>query len=158
MNIFNILAEVEPEVADMKAAVVNDIEVVPIDFIWEQINTLSWFHAVLAISFGVVYLLYGWRIFKALTVICFGLIGMFFGISLAKGMGNPSAVMWGGFFGLIILASLSVPLMKYCISLLGAIAGGILTGAVWVACGLPDLFLWAGALAGVIFGDRKSVV
>ena len=74
MNLFSILAEVEAETPGLTTAVENDIKLVPVEFIWEQINTLSWFHAVLAISFGVVYLLYGWRIFKALTVICFGLI------------------------------------------------------------------------------------
>ena len=155
MNCINILAETAPNEPTMTTAVPNDVEWVPVDFIWDQINTLSWFHAVLAISFGVVYLLYGWRIFKALTVICFGLIGMFSGMSLGREMGSE---MWGGFFGLLILAVVSVPLMKYCISLLGALAGGILTGAIWYACGLPQIYLWAGATAGAIFGGMISFI
>lgn len=153
MNLLNILAE--GEAPGLTTAVENDVEWVPVDFIWDQINTLSWFHAVLAISFGVVYLLYGWRIFKALTVICFGLIGMFSGMHLGRGMGSE---MWGGFFGLLILAIVSVPLMKYCICLLGAIAGGIITGAIWYACGLPQLYMWAGAAAGAIFGGMISFI
>ena len=155
MNLFNILAEAAEETPGLTTAVPNDVDWIPVDFIWEQINTLSWFHAVLAISFGVVYLLYGWRIFKALTVICFGLIGMFAGMSLGRGMGSE---MWGGFFGLLILAILSVPLMKYCICLLGALAGGILTGAIWYACGLPQIYMWAGAAVGAIFGGMISFI
>ncbi|MBW8014816.1 MAG: hypothetical protein FVQ82_01395 [Planctomycetes bacterium] len=153
MNLFNILAEAETP--GLTTAVENDVDWVPVDFIWDQINTLSWFHAVLAISFGVVYLLYGWRIFKSLTVICFGLIGMFAGMSLGRGMGSE---MWGGVFGLAILAILSVPLMKYCICMLGAIAGGILTGAIWYACELPQLYMWAGAATGAVAGGMISFI
>jgi hypothetical protein len=155
MNLFSILAEVEPETPGLTTAVENDIDLVPIDFIWEQISTLSWFHAVLAISFGIVYLLYGWRIFRALTVICFGLIGMFLGMKLGEIMGSQ---MWGGVFGLIVLAILSIPLMKYCICMLGAIAGGVLGGAVWHACELPQLFLFAGIAIGAVPGCMISFI
>lgn len=158
MNILNILAAADAAdtgTPNMTTAVANDVDWVPVDFIWEQITTLSWFHAVLAISFGVVYLIYGWRIFKALTVICFGLIGMFVGMSLGRGFGSE---MWGGFFGLLVLAILSVPLMKYCICMLGAIAGGILTGGIWYACELPQLYMWAGAAVGAVAGGMISFI
>ena len=80
MNLTLLLAEAD----NMTTAVKNDADIVPVDFIWEQISTLTWFQAVLAVSFGVVYLVYGWRIFKVLTVICFGLIGMFAGMMIGK--------------------------------------------------------------------------
>jgi hypothetical protein len=102
-----------------------------------------------------VYLLYGWRVFKALTVISFGLIGMFIGISVGKGIGSQ---MWGGIFGLMVFAILSMPLMKYCICILGAIAGGVLTGAVWHACSLPQLYIWAGAAVGAVAGGMISFI
>ncbi len=153
MNLFSILAEVETP--GMTTAVENDVDWVPIDFIWEQINALSWFHAVLAVSFGVVFLLYGWRVFKSLTVISFALIGMFLGMKVGETMGSQ---MWGGVVGLALLASLSMPLMKYCICVLGAMAGGILTGAVWHACELPQLFIWAGGAVGVVAGGMISFI
>lgn len=155
MYALNIIAETEPAAPGLTTAVPVDVEVVPVDFIWEQITTLSWFHAVLAISFGIVYLIYGWRIFKALTVICFGLIGMFLGMSLGEGLGS---VMWGGFFGLLAFAILSIPLMKYCICMLGALAGGILTGAIWYACELPQIYMWAGAATGAVAGGMISFI
>ena len=150
MDLFNILAD-----TTMTNAVENDVEVVPVDFIWEQISTLSWFQAVLAISFGVVYMLYGWRIFKVLTVIAFGLLGMFAGMKIGRGAGSE---MWGGFFGLLILAILSVPLMKWCICILGAIAGGIITGGIWYAFELPELYMWAGAAVGAVAGGMISFI
>ncbi len=50
--------------------------VVPIDIFWEQITSLSLLEALTFISFGVVCLFYGWRIFKVLVVINFALLGM----------------------------------------------------------------------------------
>ena len=48
--------------------------------------------------------------------------------------------------------------MKYCICLLGAIAGGILTGAVWHACELPQLYIWAGGAVGAVAGGMISFI
>ncbi len=128
---------------------------VPIDFIWEQISTISWLHAILAVSFGVVYLLYGWRIFKALAVICFALLGLFAGMMLGEKTGNQ---MWGGVIGLIALAALSFPLMKWCICILGALAGGTLTAAIWYAFSLPQMYIWAGAAIGIVAGGMISFI
>ena len=141
----------------MTTAVQNDVQIVPVDFIWEQITSLTWFQAVLSVSFGSVYLLYGWRIFKILTVICFGLIGMFGGMWIGRGMGG-NMEMWGGFIGLLVLASLSIPMIKWCICLLGLLAGGILTGGIWYACELPQLYMWAGALVGAVAGGMISFI
>ncbi|MCE5187111.1 MAG: hypothetical protein LLF76_13395 [Planctomycetaceae bacterium] len=126
-----------------------------LSFIWDQITQLTWLHAVIAISVGVVYMLYGWRIFRVLVVIAFGLIGMCAGIIGGRQMGQP---IWGGVLGFILLAILAVPLMKWCVSVLGAVAGGIITGGLWYACGLPDMYLWAGAVIGVVAGGLISFI
>lgn len=131
-----------------------------IELIWQQITTLTWFQAVLAISFGVVYLLYGWRIFRVLVVISFGMIGMFLGMMAGQkfGSGNPSYVIWGGLIGTVVLAFLSVPLMKWCVSFLGALAGGIITSGIWYAFELPEQYIWAGAIIGVVAGGMISFI
>jgi hypothetical protein len=149
MNPFVILAAAEETVVE------NDIQIIPIDRIWQQIESLSWFHAIVAISFGVVYLLYGWRIFKVLAVICFSMIGLFAGIYLGDKIGNP---MWGGILGVAILGFISIPMMKWAICILGAIAGGTVTGAIWYALELNQTFLWAGAATGVVFGGMISFI
>lgn len=126
-----------------------------LNFIWQQITDLSWLHAVIAISVGVVYMLYGWRIFRVLVVIAFGLLGMFGGIIAGAQMGSR---IWGGILGFVLLAILAVPLMKWCVSMLGAVAGGIITGGLWYACGLPHQYIWAGAIIGVVAGGLISFI
>ena len=70
--------------------------------------------AVIAISFGVVYLVYGWRIFKILVIISFALAGLFLGILAGRQLGTAvNNEIWGGALGLLILGALSIPLMKW---------------------------------------------
>lgn len=126
-----------------------------IDLLWEQITALTWFQAVLAISFGVVYLLYGWRIFRVLVVISFGMLGMFLGMMAGDRFGNVPA---GGLAGTAVLAFLAVPLMKWCVSFLGAAAGGVITSGIWYACRLPEQYIWAGAVIGIVAGGMISFI
>jgi hypothetical protein len=126
-----------------------------LDSIWEQVTTLSWLHAVIAISFGVVYLLYGWRIFKVLVVICFGLVGLFAGIKIGT---RFDLGILGGIIGLSLLAGISIPLMRWAVSILGAIAGGILTSGVWYAFELPEKYMPAGTIIGIIAGGMISFI
>ncbi len=132
-----------------------ETELIPIDLIWQQIVALSWLEAVLAISFGVVYMLYGWRIFKILVVICFGLIGLFAGIKIGQQFNSQ---ILGAVVGLFLLAAISVPLMRWAVSLLGAVAGGILTAGLWYAFELPGQYILAGAAIGLIAGAMISFI
>jgi hypothetical protein len=149
MNYLSILAQAAEPIRE-------DVEVVPIDFIWEQITALSWLQAVLAISFGIVYLLYGWRIFKILVIISFGLLGMFAGIYTSQ-LASISEV-WGGVIGLVALAVLAVPLMKWAVCILGAVAGGVLTAGIWYAFELPQMYIWAGGAVGAVAGGMISFI
>jgi len=134
----------------------NNIQYVPMDYFWKQITTLSWLQAVIAVSFGAVYLLYGWRIFKILVVICFALVGLFAGIKLGSQYTNMT--VWGGLIGFCLLAAISVPLMRWAVSILGAIAGGILTGGIWYAAELPEKYILAGIIIGVVAGGMISFI
>jgi len=149
MNYLSILAQAAEPIRE-------DVEVVPIDFIWEQITALSWLQAVLAISFGIVYLLYGWRIFKILVIISFGLLGMFAGIYSSRLV--PISEVWGGIIGLVALAVLAVPLMKWAVCILGAVAGGVLTAGIWYAFELPQTYIWAGGAVGAVAGGMISFI
>ena len=149
MNFMSILAQVETVEPE-------STQVVPLDAIWTQITALTWLQAVIAVSFGIVYLLYGWRIFRILVVICFGLFGMWLGIKLGAKTGNSE--MWGGVLGLAVFAGVSAPLMKWCVSILGAAAGGLVTSGLWYAFGLPEVYLWAGGLIGVVAGGMMSFI
>jgi hypothetical protein len=120
-----------------------------IDKIWNGIAGLNWLQAAMIIAFGTIYLIYGWRIFKALVVINFAIIGMFVGIRIGERLGSP---LWGGIMTTAILGTLSWPFMKYSVSVLGALAGVVLGAAVWRALPLPENLIWCGALAGLIAG------
>jgi hypothetical protein len=131
--------------------------IVPINFIWEQIVQLSLVEALAFICFGVVCLLYGWRIFKILVTLCFALVGLFGGLMVNEKLVGGNG-MWLGLMGIVMMGVLSLPLMRWGVSALGAVAGGILTGGIWYAFALPDGYIWAGALAGLIAGGMISFI
>ena len=94
--------------------------VVPIDWFWQQIVSLDLIEALTFISFGSVCLLYGWRVFKILVVINFGLIGLLLGMTITRHIVGLNNQLAGGLIGMGVLAVLSVPLMKWAVSILGA--------------------------------------
>jgi hypothetical protein len=106
--------------------------VVPIDLIWKQITSLGLVEALTFISFGVVCLFYGWRVFKILVVISFALIGLFVGVYINKTLVGGNGV-WLGIIAMV-------------------------TGGIWLAFELPQQYIWAGALAGVIAGGMISFI
>jgi len=130
---------------------------VPIEFIWEQIAGLSLVECLIFICFGVVCLLYGWRIFKVLVTLCFALIGLFAGLLLNDKLVGGNGI-WLGLMGMVMMSVLSIPLMRWGVSALGAVAGGILSGGIWYAFELPENYIWAGALAGLIAGGMISFI
>jgi hypothetical protein len=134
-------------------------QMIQMDIFWQQIAKLNWLQAIIAISFGSVYLIYGWRIFKVLAVVSFGMVGLFAGIHLGSKIGTgPSAELWGGVMGLLVLGVLSIPFMHWAVSILGAVAGGIITGCIWYAVGFPEQYLWAGIAIGIIAGGMISFI
>jgi len=151
MDCISILAQASQTAAETQAKP----QIVPIDLIYNQITSLSWHQAVIAISFGVVYLLYGWRIFRVLAVISFALLGLCGGMWAGRQFNNE---FLGGGIGLVVLAILSVPLIRWAISILGAAAGGIITAGVWYAFKLPEEYIWAGGLVGVVAGGMISFI
>jgi hypothetical protein len=132
--------------------------IVPVDVFWKQITSLGWLEALTFISFGVVCLFYGWRVFKVLVVISFGLLGLILGMAITQKIVGLNNELAGGLVGMGVLAVLSVPLMRWAVCILGAAAGGILTSGLWYACGLTETYIWAGALVGVVAGGMISFI
>jgi hypothetical protein len=126
-----------------------------LDFVWQQATALNWLQAVIGISFGVVILMYGWRIYKVLTVIGFGLLGLFAGLWIGTQFEKP---LPGAIIGCVILVILAIPLIRWAVAVLGAVAGGILTAGIWHSCSLPQQFVWAGALTGIVAGFLLSFI
>ncbi|MCU0915903.1 MAG: hypothetical protein MUC88_15285 [Planctomycetes bacterium] len=130
----------------------------PLNVMWQHVSTLGVVEALTFISFGIVCLFYGWRIFKLLVTICFGLLGMTVGIWANEKLigGN---VVWLAIICIIFFAVLSVPLMRWGVSILGSISGGILTAGATLALGLHDQrLLLAGGLVGLVAGGMISFI
>lgn len=130
----------------------------PVQTIWEYITSLNLVEAITFISFGVVCLFYGWRVFKILVVISFALLGLFLGIAVTDKIVGLNSQLWGGLIGMGLLAVLSVPLMRWSVCILGAVAGGILSSGIWYACGLTEGYILAGALIGMVAGGMISFI
>ena len=126
-----------------------------LDFIWQQITILTWLQAVIGISFGIIVLMYGWRIYKALTVIGFGILGLYLGLWIGNQFQKP---LPGAIVGCALLVILAIPLMRWAVAVLGAVAGGILAAGIWHSCNLPQEFVWAGGLVGFVAGGMISFV
>jgi len=130
----------------------------PIAVMWQHVSTLDMVEALMFISFGVVCLFYGWRIFKILVAICFGLLGLLVGIWANQQLIGGS-VVWLSVICVLFFAVLSVPLMRWGVSLLGALSGGILTAGATMALGLGDeRLLLAGGLIGLVAGGMISFI
>jgi hypothetical protein len=132
--------------------------VVPVEQLWEYITSVNRLEALTFVSFGAVCLLYGWRVFKILVVICFSLIGLSLGVMAANKIIGDNSQLWGALVGILLFAALSVPLMRWAVSILGAISGGVLTAGLWYAFNLSETYIWAGALIGVIAGGMISFI
>lgn len=130
----------------------------PLAVMWQQISTLDVVEALTFISFGVVCLFYGWRIFKILVTICFSLLGLLIGIWANEQLigGN---VIWLAMICILFFAILSIPLMRWGVTLLGSVSGGILTAGATLALGLHDQsLLMAGGLTGLVAGGMISFI
>jgi hypothetical protein len=130
---------------------------VPMEIFWNNVTSLDLSVALLCISFGVVCLFYGWRVFKILVAISFGLLGLLAGIWVNKVLigGN---VIWLSVIFIALFSFLSITLMRWGVSILGAVAGGILTGGGWLAVGLPQQYIWAGGIVGAVAGFLVSFI
>lgn len=120
-----------------------------INSFWDMIVNISWIEAIVCIAFSLVYLIYGWRVFRLLVTINFMAIGLALGVAAGEKLGSP---LWGGIIGSIVLAVVTYPFMKYCVSILGALAGAFLGACLWRTGQLPDAIIWCGALGGLIAG------
>lgn len=151
---FNILAQTAAG-ASQEAA---QQTVVQMEWFWQQITGLDLIEALTFVSFGSVCLFYGWRVFKILVVINFGLIGLVIGMAITRQVSGFNNQLAGGLIGMGVLAVLAIPLMRWGVSILGALAGALIAASIWYACNLPEQYIWAGALTGLVAGGMISFI
>lgn len=120
------------------------------------LQTMGVVQAVVLLAAGIVYLLYGWKIFKILVVVNAAVLGALLGAKAGSLLQGANMPLFGSIASSLLLAVLALPLMKYSVSLMGGLAGALLGYSVWhYACNAaqaPHLaqYSWAGALTGLI--------
>jgi len=132
--------------------------VVPLETFWRHITSLGQLEAFMFVSFGVVWLFYGWRVFKVLVVISFALLGLVLGMAVTSRVQGINNQFIGGIIGMLALSIVSIPLMRWAVSLLGAFAGAVFTAGIWYAIGLNENYILAGAMIGMVGGGMISFI
>lgn len=153
MSYFGVLAEA----ANVAPKDAGPAALAHLDLLWKYVTTLNLGEALTFISFGIVCLFYGWRIFKILVCICFGLCGLFVGVWINNELIQGNAI-WLAIISTLMFAFFALPLMSWGVSLLGGAAGGMLSSGAWLALGLPMDTFWAGALVGFVAGAMLSFI
>lgn len=122
-----------------------------------SLSSLEPLWACLLLASGLIYLLQGWKIFKVLVALNAAMLGAAVGAKLAvMAGGGRNMPVFAAIGGGLVLAVLAWPLMKYSISVMGALAGSFVGFGVWQYAAQiaqkPGLleYAWTGALVGLV--------
>jgi hypothetical protein len=115
--------------------------------------------AALLIMVGIVYLLFGFKIFKAVVLLNAAILGGYIGASLAINFNNrPETEVACGLIGAFAAAAVTWPTMKYSVALMGGVFGALLGASIWKTVNLEPQLVWAGALTGLVLFGLLSFV
>ena len=104
---------------------------------------------------GVVFLMFGWYMYRALVTLNAALFGAYIGAFIGSRTNDALAgALIGGFTG----ASLTWPLMKWAVAVMGGMLGAMLGTSLWRAFNLEPEVAWAGGLCGLIFFGMLSFI
>jgi hypothetical protein len=103
--------------------------------------------AILLVLLGMVYLLFGFHLFKPLVILNATFVGSVLGVYVSGKTGGPlPAGILGGFMG----AAVTYPLMKWAVAVMGGLFGALLGVTLWKTFGFEPGFAWTGAMMGLI--------
>jgi hypothetical protein len=111
--------------------------------------------ACILVILGIIYLLFGYAVFKALVTLNALLAGAYLGALLGQ---SANAVAAGAFIGAVVAAAITFPLMKYAVMIMGGIFGAALGASLWRQANLQPDLTWAGAMSGLIFFGMLSMI
>jgi hypothetical protein len=103
--------------------------------------------AALLVLLGLIYLLFGYNIYKGLVVLNAAVIGATLGAALGTSshIEVPLAVVGGA-----AAAAITWPLMRWAVAVMGGILGALLGASIWRLFNLDPTFAWAGAATGLV--------
>lgn len=118
-----------------------------------QTDLLVWFHemgsavALLLVLLGLVYLLFGYHLFKPLVLLNAAFIGAMIGVFIS---GKTGGALPSGILGGFVAAAATYPLMKWAVAAMGGLFGAVLGFTLWRTFGLEPGFAWTGGCMGLI--------
>ncbi|MFI5380543.1 MAG: hypothetical protein ACHRHE_14700 [Tepidisphaerales bacterium] len=149
-----LLGKAAAAASDAAAAAPSPFDFQPITRFPVQQDFLTWCQqmgtgsAILIIIMGIVYLLYGWSMFRGLILLNAVLIGAYVGVIV--GSRYSTYPLAGGLIGAVVAGVTTWPLMKWAVAVIGGLVGAILGASVWTAANLDSTYAWAGALTGLV--------
>ncbi|MCG3181754.1 MAG: hypothetical protein BIFFINMI_04154 [Phycisphaerae bacterium] len=114
---------------------------------WEHVGKIHYVAAGAIIVLGIVYLLYGWKFYKACVILNAAAIGA----GAGKWLSDQYKIEWWIIpVAAAVVAIIAWPLMKYSVCVMAGLAGALLGALIWRALTLPDNILWAGSAIGLV--------
>ena len=104
--------------------------------------------AVVLILCGIVFLLFGYSIFKVLVTLNAAVLGGYIGMLLGEksGVEVPAAIVGG-----LLAATAAWPTMRYSVAFMGGLFGAVLGVTFWRLSNLDPAFGWSGGMTGMVF-------
>lgn len=124
------------------------------DEILQNLRLVEPYQAALLLFGGIIYLIWGAKIFRFLVTVNMALVGFMVGTGIG-GLISPDGHIWGGLIGALVLGVLAWPLMRFAVSLMAGIAGAFAGYNAWgyfTSMYRPDLvqFKYVGAIIGLL--------
>jgi hypothetical protein len=144
---------------DTNAVVIGGPAATPAPLTWpHQADLLTWGQnmepgtAAILVMMGLVYLLFGYKIFKALVIINAAVLGARLGIWISDTYvpNQTEAAIALGIICAGLAAAITWPTMRYAVAVMGGLFGVLLGTTIWQLVGLDEKFIWAGSLIGLI--------
>ncbi len=120
--------------------------------LWVKLDSVSSIQALGAITIAAIFILYGWRLFRLLVALNFLYLGLYLGRYAGSQSNQPNIILLCGVLGAIFCVSMTYPFMKYCVAILGGMAGAAIGAALWKGFMGMDNLILAGGLAGMVAG------
>jgi hypothetical protein len=114
--------------------------------------------ATILVIGGIVYLVFGVYMYRALITVNLAVVGVYLGALIGFKTGGHAAMIPWAMIGGFSFAALAWPLMKYAVALMGGLYGFLLGAAVWHTAGLEAKYAWAGGGMGLIAFGMLSFI
>ena len=105
--------------------------------------------AALMIIMGIVYLLFGFQLYRVLVLLNAAVIGCVVGNAIGENQGAaiPCAIAGG-----VLAGAIAWPTTKYAVAVMGGLFGALVAATLWRLAGQDAHFTWAGAMTGMVAG------